>query len=402
MKLVLSEPVAVAVGPDARYASWGPFQFPDIVQNDSGRMYYLFNDNPDSEKSYGSGRRVFFSDDEGLHWQETDYTSCRGDLGIKLPSGERLRECVPPSLPLDQLQGQLPEPLILQTKKLNNRIYRMEEVHCCEDTWFFIRTTPEHPEGVKEKVRLDWPGMLIRSCRGVLVQPSPRGRIRVAPDGTLWMPHYYFAGETESGESVPYLCNYLFRSEDHGHSWSLVHKLLYQPEYFDYPNAELLEGFGENDIGFAPDGSLIRLIRAGNCNQPPFLGPCCITRSTDNGQHWSAPAIFDDHGVWPCLLTLPCGVMLASYGRPGVSVRASRDPSGLVWEDPVEIVHAEPQSAHTAGTILEKATCGYTNLLPLGERKAALVYSDFTRKDDHGIPRKTMMFRTITIEGESC
>jgi hypothetical protein len=49
-------------------------------------------------------------------------------------------------------------------------------------------------------------------------------------------------------------------------------------------------------------------------------------------------------------------------------------------------------------TMEDQATCGYTNMIALDDHTAALVYSDFTVKDADGVPHKTMMFRTVTVE----
>ena len=172
--------------------------------------------------------------------------------------------------------------------------------------------------------------------------------------------------------------------------------LLYKPDTDVDPQAYFYEGYGENDITLAPDGSMIRLIRTNGDTIKP--GPCYFTRSTDGGYTWSEPTQFDWLGVWPCLLTLKCGVTLASYGRPGIRVRATADPACLEWDEPVEILESirkpEPYPGHTLNT----ASCCYTNMIALDDRTAALVYSDFRVKDEQGIPRKTMMFRTITVE----
>jgi hypothetical protein len=95
------------------------------------------------------------------------------------------------------------------------------------------------------------------------------------------------------------------------------------------------------------------------------------------------------------MVTLKCGVTLATFGRPGIVLRATDDPSGKTWEDPIYLVKPKDRPWKT---MEDQATCGYTNLIALDEKTAGLVYSDFTVKDADGVPRKTMMFRTITVE----
>ena len=92
------------------------------------------------------------------------------------------------------------------------------------------------------------------------------------------------------------------------------------------------------------------------------------SRSLDGGQSWSHPRVFDDRGVWPRMLTLANGITLASYGRPGLFVRATADPAGLEWEQRVVVV--EPAERR-------QDTCSYSALLALDDRTALLAYSDF-------------------------
>jgi hypothetical protein len=151
---------------------------------------------------------------------------------------------------------------------------------------------------------------------------------------------------------------------------------------------------------FAPDGSLVRVIRSKGVylDFEKYSAESYIVRSTDGGKTWSEPAVFDDRGVWPVLLTLKCGVTLCGYGRPGFFIRATEDPACLKWEDRIEIVHTDGQPEPYPGHIANRATCSYCDLVALDDRTAGLVYSDFTIPDETGAPRKCMMFRTVTVE----
>lgn len=386
MKLNISDPVVVAMGPDTRTAVWGPYQFPNVERLDDGRLMVTFDDCHDCETSYGSEPACYVSSDEGKTWKR-DSLSNNPRHGVLLDNGDRLYFPRLTSVPLDGLK--MPEPI--GVSRIGHKIYKIDEVpeEYCDRTWHLHRSTLENPNGADEKVVLNWENMLVRSCFNVLVRPTPRGRLRKAPDGTLWMPHYYMAGIDPENDNafVRHLCEYLFKSTDNGYTWDQVTFLPCYPDTEQYPDAEEWEGYGENDITTTPDGSLIRLIRTGD------KYPCFFTRSTDGGKTWSKPVEFDNHGVWPCLLTLKCGVTLATYGRPGVWVRATSDPSGVEWEDPIEIVHSEGLE-----NLIRRATCGYTNMIELDDHTVGLVHSNFLVEDADGVPHKSIIYRTVSVE----
>ena len=121
--------------------------------------------------------------------------------------------------------------------------------------------------------------------------------------------------------------------------------------------------------------------------------PSYITRSTDNCKTWSEPVVFDEVGVLPQMLTLDCGVTLASYGRPGVFVRATDDPSGQIWQDRVDV--------GVGGTRANWSiySCSYTSLIPLDSHTALLAYADFqypSAKNEREAA-KTILVRTVTV-----
>jgi len=158
-----------------------------------------------------------------------------------------------------------------------------------------------------------------------------------------------------------------------------------------------------------PDGSMITLLRTDS------LAPSYLARSVDGGKTWSEPKKFDKLGVWPVLCTLPCGVTLASYGRPGFFIRATDDPSGMEWDDPITIIPQEIADEEIIervdyfGTIVRNEdgenvggpkTCSYSDMIPLDDNTALLVYSDFTVPNAEGKPCKTILARKITVEKE--
>jgi hypothetical protein len=289
----------------------------------------------------------------------------------------------------------LPEPLCTSRKGFS--AYPIDAIpeSVCSHTWQIHRINRDHPEGYTEPVTLNWPHMFICTIRNVLIRPMARGRLRIAPDGTLWMPHYTPVGISPEDGSVgsEQMSNYLLRSTDHGHTWDLMNFLPFHPATEE---EEKFEGYNENDITFAPDGSMVRLIRT-HVLYARATNPMMITRSTDGGHTWTQPVPFDFTGVWPCLKTLKCGITLATYGRPGLFLRATADPACMKWDDRIELIHSSGQP-DTPGSVVNRGTCSYTDMIELDDHTVGLAYSDFRVPDKNGIPRKTMMFRTVTVE----
>ena len=388
MKLKISEPVVVARGPESAITGWGVYQFPDLERLADGRLMIAFADSSDTIETYGAERCCFTSSDEGKTWQRANERALDPLRGVPLNNGDRVQFIEQDSVTITE-DMQMPE---IAGDSGKYQYLRADEIpeSVCRRGWIIHRVSKDHPEGVDEEVTLNWPDMLTRIGRGVLVPNQPWGRLRKDADGVLWMPTYSAGFDPASGEFSPYLNNYLLRSADDGKTWDLVDTLFYRPE--EHPDDFLAyerEGYNENCIGFAPDGSYIRLVRSDG----QFLrikATMYLVRSTDKGLTWSEPVPFDDRGVWPQLVTLKCGVTLAAYGRPGFFIRATDDPACLKWEERIRLVED--------GTRRNKTTCSYSELLALDDRTAGLVYTDFTVKDEEGVARKTVLFRTITVE----
>lgn len=395
VKLKISEPHIVAMGPDSRTAGWGSYQFPSILQTREGYLVCSFSNAPDSTASYNIPHRRCVSKDGGVTWEETAYDAYNDQNGVLLPNGERIRfaglSCIPEN------EVKLPKPLGTEFRD-GSTCYRVSDFDDprIKLTWKLYRYAPDGTETLEETT-LHWKNAFIRTRSGVLVPPGPQGRLRIDKNGVLWQPHCTGGGvDPESGGFVPYHCMYLFSSEDLGHTWELREFTPYTPDIRKHPLAFYLEGWNENDVGFAPDGTMIRLCRLDG-RWPPRNTPMHVTYSSD-GNHWTELEPFDDHGVWPCLLNLDCGVTLASYGRPGVQIRATDDPSGRKWDDPIDIIHVDVVPETDRMNMVPRATCGYTNMIALDDHTAALVHTDFRILDKNGIPRKTVLYRTVTVE----
>ena len=85
---------------------------------------------------------------------------------------------------------------------------------------------------------------------------------------------------------------------------------------------------------------------------------------------------------------------LASYGRPGVFLRATDDPGCKEWDAPIELIPFTPVELWQWGC----DSCSYTGLLALDERTALMAYSDFRLKDGEGKERKCLLVRKVHVE----
>ena len=192
---------------------------------------------------------------------------------------------------------------------------------------------------------------------------------------------------------LPYMdkyCVYIFESCDCGRTWNYLSQIPTSEEVVSCNPAA--EGFCEPMMSRLPDGSISILLRTGSNN------PSYIARSVDDCRTWSKPEIFDTNGVLPQILTLPSGVTIASYGRPILKLRATSDPSGVQWEDPIPIplTELEPQEREMAWGKRQQS-CFYTGLLPIGENTVLFVYSDFHYHNPDGKRVKSILVRKITV-----
>ncbi len=210
------------------------------------------------------------------------------------------------------------------------------------------------------------------------------------------MPGYYdpHVDENDVGWGVGYGCFYdeelkrpcfhpfFLISEDHGKTFKYRSGIPYRPDpSADPEHYAMRDGFTEPTIGFLPNGNVMCLMRT---EQDKLNGPMYYSVSSDRGYTWSHPKVFSSFGVRPRMLTLGCGVILASYGRPGVCVRTTADRDGIVWNDEIAIVDHE-------------YTCGYTGMISLSDTEALLIYSDCIYPDSSGVERKTVLARKIEI-----
>jgi hypothetical protein len=389
--IVLAAPVVVSQGP-AELRKWGPWQFPAIQRLPDGRLQIGFHIGEDSATAYGTEPGVAVSEDNGQTWKEVkageESASCAAKM-VRLPNGDLLRAVQMKSRKLEEVAGKLPPPLGTWMAEAGTQeviLYAGEKTPKEFAGWRFARLTKGGTAWVEETAEVRIPGEVRIATSGVFTLPWMQ-RIQVAPDGTLWGINHGL--RVVGGKVRTPLAVQLLHSTDGGRVWNLVGEIPYQPDKKADKAWNTREGFTEPNIAFFPDRSILCLIRS---TDGSIAGPLYMSRSTDNGKTWSKPSVFDTLGVYPALLTLTNGVTLASYGRPGLYIRASGDPAGKLWGPRVTVVQPGEWG---------KDTCSYSDMIAMDDHTALIVYSDYNYPDSQGVPRKTILVRKVTVSLES-
>jgi len=390
VKLTLGDPVLVSMGPSLEEAGWGSHQFPEICRLPDGRIVVNYSIVRDIVEDFGKERGWSISDDNGATWREIseeELPAIKVNFGVRLPSGKNIRRHVHRPYPIDE---DLYQALKKKTSRRNTAIPVEDIPDFFPKTLTFAVSEPGSVEEHLEDCELEFPGMTVGLCNteAAIVRPMIHYDPTLAPDGTLWIPTYANGRNPKNMGFTSYYSCYYFQSTDEGKSFRLKSWIPYLPDTNEFPDAFITEGFDEPDICFMPDGGMITLMRTGS------FTPSYLARSTDGGRTWSKPVQFDRCGVLPRLMHLDCGVTIATYGRPGMFIRATDDPSGQIWDDPIEVMPWKDPKTNKDW----EDSCYYTRLLPVDDRTIMMAYSDFRVKDENGVDRKCILVRTIHVD----
>ncbi|MBQ8611979.1 MAG: exo-alpha-sialidase [Oscillospiraceae bacterium] len=393
--LEISEPAVVGQGESD---IWGHYQFPHLTRTTGGNILYEWAMHYDDYRYHGTTSYAV-SEDGGLTWREkTD-----ADISLSphpLGNGKVFSDFVPlPGIHADFIDKYTPDALSPAGKflmrdqgSMHLRIYRAEKVKEFTPSYTAREADPVTGERSAFDVQVNWPHLpLWVYPDNTLMPPSlpndSDGCMLQLDDG-LYLCKYTVGFDSATGEDVPvsgHYSVYIFRSTDCGRTWDYVSQV--SPGRDLFSDAPGYEGLCEPMMTKTADGTVIMLMRSGS-----FL-PCYITRSADNCRSWSTPELFDENGVFPQLLTLECGVTLASYGRAPIWLRATGDAAGIDWQEHIHIpVTADGDESYTGMT-----SCGYTSMLALDDHTALLAYSDFRLPGPDGTPMKSLLVRRITV-----
>ena len=388
--ITMGEPVTVALAPP-EIRDWGPYQFPGLARLPDGRIQVSFHVEADSATAYGLPPACAVSSDEGHTWTLLPREAAGSGAAMSwqsppllLSNGDRVSVKQLRSRPVTGLH--LPErPIaVFPSYGVTHAYYRVEDLPVeCSAGWQLYRLKAGGNVAEAEQAKMRIPGEVRCVTEGLLTFPW-FNQMFLAPDGSVWSVNYDH--RIAAGRLQDKICAKILRSTDNARSFDLWSEITYRPDPAADPKADQRDGFTEPTVCFMPDGSVLCLLRTTDGNG---VGPMYGARSTDNGRTWSKPAVFDDLGVWPQILTLKNGVTLAVYGRPGLYVRATSDPAGLRWGERVAVVEPGP-----IGT----DTCSYAALLPMSDDTALAAYSEFNLPGADVKPCKGIRVRKVTAK----
>ncbi|MBQ7347222.1 MAG: exo-alpha-sialidase [Clostridia bacterium] len=398
---MLGDPYVVVEGSGSwSELGWGPYQFSKACYTTNGDIYvqwHMSNDQADPDLATTlAGQSKAVSEDGGKTWRAvtsedipvSDVTLSDGSYFAYFNGGGNAS--------YDWLSDYTDDVQKPKADRSNIDLYFAEDIEDFDTKVTFNKVDPE--TGVKTTVNatFNWPympmstaGTLVHSLRQWISLGNYHSLIE--KDGVLYLCFYCYgfdssasSRETAVTKYSEYYSTYVFKSTDDGATWDYLSQISVTEDIFEVSTSYSgsFEGFGEPMFEVMPDGSVVMLMRTG-ANQPSY-----IVRSTDNCKTWSTPVIFDDVGVLPQILTLGCGVTLASYGRPGLFLRSTGDVQGLVWEEATEITL-------TGG--VSTPSCYYTYLLALDDTTALFFYTDCNYPNADGEGKKTVLARTVTV-----
>ena len=396
-QLEIEDPVIVSQTGTYEDLGWGPWQFPGLFATDKGNILCTWNVGVDSVAGYeesldGHLFGGMVTEDGGKTWRKRLLSD--REKGPLMSNGKEyfcadMHNAFVPSW----LEKYTPA---MVGKQSGTAVYAPGSVPEYSQVLRPKEYDPETGLTTEFEAKVNWPhhGMHCCNHEGVLhVYPFENlmGHLGYTlPDGEggLFLFNYSYGYSAQTGilHTADAYNVYVFHSGDCGRTWNWISEVLTTDDYFI--NDPHWEGFCEPGACKMPDGSYVMLMRTGG-GLPSYL-----TRSTDNCRTWSKPVVFDWVGVFPRIMTLGCGVTLSAYGRPGVFLRATDDPSGLSWETPVDL----DVGSDTGRNASELITCSYTALYPLSDTDALLVYSHYKYPNADGIPVKTILSRRIHIK----
>ena len=401
--LELSEPQVVVQGAVGDQA-WGHYQFPTIGYTQQNNIFVSWSYGTDSieyKDDNGGIRGPYISKDGGKTWGPNTSDTLPTKKWV-MPNGKHFLGFVGRGAhPMpDEWWNRYTPANEWYRWKGDYHLYFAGDLERNDDTIVKAQIyDPETGETETYEPTINWPHMpIIRHSEGrifPLTQAFGLSNCSIMQDGGemyIVLYAYGFDSTAPTKEDAVndynrYFAAYVFSSSDCARTWNYVSQISVTDDIFLDNNG--FEGVCEPMLVKVPDGSFVMVFRTGP------IHTSYIVRSTDNCRTWTKPAPFDTIGVFPQLLPLECGVTLASYGRPELRLRATADPAGMAWEDPITI----PLSDFEGNTniVRSNVSCFYTRFVPIDDHSALWVYTEFLRPNENGDPAKAVLVRTVTV-----
>jgi len=388
--LQIGEPTVISQG-KVGDNQWGHTQFPYLYYTAEGDIYADWEYTSDTI-DYDGVSQATVSSDGGKTWHAAKKSDRVRHITMK--NGKEFVGFMRKGAhSVDYLKKYVP------AYEDSNELFWADDIEEPEDKRVFAtEVDPVTGEETVFECTINWPYMPLKSWDGKVFPTAQWFALQnqngiIEADGKLYFTIYANGFHSDANNREEAVANrirgfsvYVFCSDDCGRTWNYTSQVNADESVYATAKLAPCEGFCEPAPARMPDGSFIILLRTG-CNNPIY-----IVRSTDNCKTWSEPKIFDTIGVRPMLLTLPCGVTLASYGRPMLRICATYDPAGINWIEPITIpLYGETNLGKGSNS------CFYTSLLPTGDNTALMIYSDFDYPNTNGIPVKSILVREVTV-----
>ena len=381
------EPVVVAMS-DVGEKRWGYYQFIGLYEYPDDKILLGFHVAPDLIKAYGTPAVKYISSDKGMTWKpfiDESFPPTGGSNPVF--SGDFICLPMPKAIDIKKANLVMPEPVGKFCSFDWKQFYLLEECPLAVQDYF------ENMAAVRwDKISKQWQNYtIVYDKRNALtftrqVNPLVHRTIFERPPlrygNELLYADYRTSYLREDGSVPAHLGVTNMVSQDNGYTWKRRSTIAMDPDGVDDWTEPML---AENK-----NGELVCVIRRSDHLQKSMM----MTFSQDIGKTWEEAISLDQlgsFGVMPCLITLECGVMVLSYGRPGVWLSFSLNGTGREWTKPVCVIEGDPKRNR-------EATDGYTTMLSIGPNQLLLTYTNFNHIDDQGNQRKAIMVRKLTIE----
>jgi len=386
MGVMVEDPVLVATSAPGE-TRWGFHQFPALSRMPDGALLLTYTDAEDASETHGLPAPCRISRDGGASWTPWDgalrpvrphFTVSRvlHDEYLIVPSA--------PYLDVEACGIELPEPVAQGNTYGTVYTYRWSELPPAAQDYFRHlpgkRWRPQTRQWEEERIAYDMEGLLAWRREGSRLLPRTFFERAVLRHGRELLYADYrarYACEDGSVEGKGFTT--LMVSRDNGRSFQRRSTVARDPRDQDL--------MGEPQLSHTADGRIVCVIRRTDQAQKP-MG---ITWSADDGHRWTPLRDLFSFGVWPCVLLLDNGVLVLSYGRPGVHLAFARDGCGETWSDSHALIPGDPAA-------VQKHSCGYTSLMPLDQESFLIAYSDFLYPGPGGKACKAILTRRVRVQ----